>query len=165
MGYLDQKSQCIRSTKLSSATTTPDPMKEPQQLSLNDKTNIMLMTMVDIQGQVTALRYAYIDVCAYLPVQGYYPQLRKFYNESSHDVDAFITENNVSFQYTPPEIHLTNIAKQAIHSRKYHFVAMCASTAESYHLSNWCKDLEQTDFTLNMMRPCTKTQTSLNMKH
>ncbi|KAL7479588.1 LOW QUALITY PROTEIN: hypothetical protein ACHAW6_005314 [Cyclotella cf. meneghiniana] len=33
---------------------------------------------------------------------------------------------------------------------------MHAGVAKSYHLSNWCKDLEQTDITLNMMHPCTQ---------
>ena len=27
-------------------------------------------------------------------------------------------------------------------------------TPRTYRLSNWCKDLEQTDITLNMLRPC-----------
>ncbi|KAL7486330.1 hypothetical protein ACHAW6_011923 [Cyclotella cf. meneghiniana] len=53
MGYLDQRRQGTRSTKSSSATTTPDPIKEPQQLSLNDKTNMVFINMVDIQGQLT----------------------------------------------------------------------------------------------------------------
>ncbi|KAL7475164.1 LOW QUALITY PROTEIN: hypothetical protein ACHAW6_001088, partial [Cyclotella cf. meneghiniana] len=50
MGHLDQRSQGIRSTKSSPTTTTPDPMEEPHQIPLNDKTNIVFMTMVDIKG-------------------------------------------------------------------------------------------------------------------
>ncbi|KAL7479397.1 LOW QUALITY PROTEIN: hypothetical protein ACHAW6_005129 [Cyclotella cf. meneghiniana] len=38
------KSQCV--------TTTPDPMEEPQQAPLNDKTNMAFITTVDIQGQL-----------------------------------------------------------------------------------------------------------------
>ncbi|KAL7475143.1 LOW QUALITY PROTEIN: hypothetical protein ACHAW6_001069 [Cyclotella cf. meneghiniana] len=52
MGHLDQRHQGIRSTKLSAATTAPDPMEEPQQLPLNDKTNMVFMSTVDIQGQL-----------------------------------------------------------------------------------------------------------------
>ncbi len=32
---------------------------------------------------------------------------------------------------------------------------MRAGTLPTYCLSNWCKDLEHTDITLNMLRPCT----------
>ena len=39
---------------------------------------------------------------------------------------------------------------------KNHCVAIQADTPSTYHLSNWCKDLEQTEITLNMMRPCTQ---------
>lgn len=99
---------------------------------------------------------AYSEVYAYLRMRGYRPQLHKLDNESSRDVEAFITENNASFQYTPPEIHRTNIAERAIRTWKNHFVAIRAGAAKSYRLSNWCKDLEQTDITLNMMRPCTQ---------
>ncbi|KAL7481933.1 hypothetical protein ACHAW6_007618 [Cyclotella cf. meneghiniana] len=77
-------------------------------------------------------------------------------NESSLDVEAFITKSNASFQYTPPDIHQTNIAKYAIHTWKNRFDTMHASAAKSYCLSNWCKNLEQTDITFNMMHPCTQ---------
>jgi hypothetical protein len=34
--------------------------------------------------------------------------------------------------------------------------AIRAGTPKTHRLSNWCKDLEQVDITLNMMRPCTQ---------
>ncbi|KAL7481807.1 hypothetical protein ACHAW6_007473 [Cyclotella cf. meneghiniana] len=105
----------------------------------------------------TELLRAYNDLYAYLLMQGYRPQLHKLDNESSHDVEAFITKNNATFQYTPPEIHPSNIAKRANRTWKTHFVAMRASAAKSYHLSNWCKYLEQTDnMILNKMHPSTQ---------
>ncbi|KAL7477478.1 hypothetical protein ACHAW6_003284 [Cyclotella cf. meneghiniana] len=52
MGHLDQSHEGIRSTKSSSATTSPDTMEEPEQLPLNDKTNMVFLTMVNIQGQL-----------------------------------------------------------------------------------------------------------------
>ncbi|KAL7480206.1 hypothetical protein ACHAW6_011040 [Cyclotella cf. meneghiniana] len=183
MGHLDQWHQGICSTKAALATITHDPMETPPQLPLNDKTNMVFMAMVDVQGQLftdqtgqfsitsfrgnnymvifytvdvnhiksypikssyrTELLRAYNDVYAYLCLRGYCPQLHKLDIESSRD-------------YTPPEIHQTNIAKRAICTWKNHFDAMRASAAKSYCLSNWCKDLEQTDITLNMMRPCTQ---------
>ncbi|KAL7475798.1 hypothetical protein ACHAW6_001698, partial [Cyclotella cf. meneghiniana] len=170
MGHLDQWCQGICSTKAASATIALDPMDAPPQLPLNDKANMVFMTMVDIQGQLftdqtgrflvtsnrgkncivifytvdanhiksypiktrhrTELLQAYMDVYAYLRVHGYRPQLHKLDNKSSHDVERIRTWKN-------------------------HDVAMHAGAAKSYCLSNWCKDLEQTDITLNMMHPCT----------
>ena len=51
-GHLDQCKQGIRSTESPPTTSLPDPMAEPPQLPLNDKTNMVFMTMVDIQGQL-----------------------------------------------------------------------------------------------------------------
>ena len=43
-----------------------------------------------------------------------------------------------------------------IQTWKNHMCTIQAGTPKTYHLSNWCKDLEQVDITLNMMRPCTQ---------
>ncbi|KAL7489085.1 hypothetical protein ACHAW6_014672 [Cyclotella cf. meneghiniana] len=91
----------------------------------------------------TELLCVYNNVYVFLCFPEYCPQIHKQDNESSHDVKTFITKNNTSFKYTHPDIHQTNIAECAIRTWKNHFVAMRA-------------DLEQTDITLNMMRPCTQ---------
>lgn len=52
-------------------------------------------------------------------------------------------------------MHRTNTAERAIRTWKNHFVAIQAGKQSTYHLSNWCKDLEQTNIMLNMLRPCT----------
>ncbi|KAL7487085.1 hypothetical protein ACHAW6_012694 [Cyclotella cf. meneghiniana] len=187
MGHLDKRKQGIRSTKSPAVNTIPNPMEEPPQFPLNDKTNMVFMTMVDIQDQTghfpltsnkgnnyVVMLYT-VDanhiksypiksrhrselLCAYNDVYSYRHRslLHKLDNESSRNVEAFITENNASFQYTPPEIHRTNITEHAIRTWKNHFVAIGSGVAKLYCLSNWCKDLEQTDITLNMMRPCTQ---------
>eukprot|EP00804_Cyclotella_cryptica_P014354 CCRYP_015562-RA/>CCRYP_015562-RA protein AED:0.34 eAED:0.35 QI:0/0/0/1/1/1/3/0/445 len=49
----------------------------------------------------------------------------------------------------------TNIAERAICTWKNHFVAIRTGAPSTYRLSNWCKDLEQTDITLNMLCLCT----------
>jgi hypothetical protein len=98
---------------------------------------------------------AYDEVYAFLRVRSYRPQLHKLDNETSHDVEVFIKENNAKLQYTPPDIHRTNPAERAIRTWKNHFVAIRAGAPSTYHLSNWCMDLKQMDITLNMLRPCT----------
>jgi len=98
---------------------------------------------------------AYEEVYQFLRLHGYCPQLHKFDNETSQDIEHFITKNNAQFQYTPPALHRINTAERAIRTWKNHFVAIQAGTPHTYRLSNWCKDMEQTDITLNMLRPCT----------
>jgi hypothetical protein len=171
-------------------------MVPPEQAPNNDKTNMVFMTIAEVDGQLftdqtgrfpitssrghnyivifyvvdanyiksypiksrhrTELINAYTDVSNFLRTRGYRPQLHKLDNETSKDVEEFIADNNATHQYTPPDMHHTNPAERAIRTWKNHFVAIRAGTPSTYRLSNWCKDLEQTDITLNMMRPCTQ---------
>ena len=98
---------------------------------------------------------AYEDVYAYLRIRGYRPQLHKLDNETSHDVENFITESQAKVQYTPADMHRTNLAERAVRTWKNHFTATRAGTPSTFKMSNWCKMTEQCDITLNMMRPCT----------
>ncbi|KAL7478206.1 hypothetical protein ACHAW6_003980, partial [Cyclotella cf. meneghiniana] len=52
IGHLDQKFKVIRSTKSSTNNSTPDSMAAPPQTPLNDKTNMVFMTMVSFKGQL-----------------------------------------------------------------------------------------------------------------
>ena len=98
---------------------------------------------------------AYDEVYSFLRVRGYRPQLHKLDNETSQDVENFITEQQALIQYTPADMHRTNIAERCIRTWKNHFLAIKAGTPKKFRMSNWCKMLEQCDITLNMMRPCT----------
>jgi hypothetical protein len=46
---------------------------------------------------------------AYLTAQGFKPQLHKMDNKTSHDIETFICKENTHLQYTPPNIHCTNL--------------------------------------------------------
>eukprot|EP00804_Cyclotella_cryptica_P016764 CCRYP_002057-RA/>CCRYP_002057-RA protein AED:0.39 eAED:0.39 QI:0/0/0/1/0/0/2/0/299 len=144
-------------------------MDDHDQAPNNDKTNMVFMTIVEIVGQLFTNQMGRLSVTpncsnnyiadeevnAFLRVHSYCPQLHKLDNKTSYNVELFIKENNAKLQYTPTDIHRTNPAERAIRTWKNHFVANRAGTPPMYRLSNWCKDLEQTDITLNMLRPCT----------
>ena len=98
---------------------------------------------------------AYEEVYAFLRIRGYRPQLHKLDNETSKDVETFIAEQKAVVQYTPADMHRTNLAERACRTWKNHFTAIRAGTPPSFKMANWCKMLEQADITLNMMRPCT----------
>eukprot|EP00804_Cyclotella_cryptica_P008225 CCRYP_015155-RA/>CCRYP_015155-RA protein AED:0.23 eAED:0.17 QI:0/0/0/1/1/1/3/0/935 len=192
-GHMDQRRAYLRSTKQSpnTSSTPMDHMLELPQAPNNDKTNMVYMSTVEVDGQlftdqtgcfsVTSNRgnnyidifyavdpnfiksypikfrhrrellKAHTDVYQFLRTRGHRPQLHRLDNETSKDVENFITENNAAFQYTPPDMHRTNIAERAIRTWKNHFVAIRAGTPSTYCLLNWCKDIEQTDITLNML--------------
>ncbi|KAL7474691.1 hypothetical protein ACHAW6_000654, partial [Cyclotella cf. meneghiniana] len=154
-------------------------MEIPKQAENKNKTNMVFMTITKTKGNNyialfyvvdanfiksypiksrhrTELITAYNDVYQYLCIRGFRPKLHYLDNETSQDVEKFITEQNAKHQYTPPDIHRSNIAERMIRTWKNHMCAIPAGTPKTNHLSNWCKDLEQVDITLNMMRPCTQ---------
>eukprot|EP00804_Cyclotella_cryptica_P006014 CCRYP_000255-RA/>CCRYP_000255-RA protein AED:0.25 eAED:0.25 QI:0/0/0/1/1/1/2/0/796 len=174
-GHMDQRRAYIRSTTQSPNTpsTTTDHMTAHPQAPNNDKTNVVYMSTIEVDGQLFTDQTGRFPVTSnrgnnyirtpqsihrslsILPNTWPSPQLHRLDNETSKDVENFITDNNATFQYTPPDMHRTNIAERAIRTWKNHLVAIRTGTPRTYRLSNWCKDLEQTDITLNMLRPCT----------
>eukprot|EP00804_Cyclotella_cryptica_P006568 CCRYP_021174-RA/>CCRYP_021174-RA protein AED:0.46 eAED:0.46 QI:0/0/0/1/1/1/2/0/373 len=183
-GHMDQRRAGICSTKSShdsTPTPTNDHMEDQEQTPQNDKTHMVFMTLIEVAGQLftdqtgrlpvtsnrgnnyivifyavdpnyikaypiksrhrSELLKAYEEVYSFLRVRGYWPQLHRQDNETSHNIETY-----TSHQYP---------AERAIGTWKNHFVAIHTDAAPTYRLSNWCKDLKQTDITLNMLRPCT----------
>ncbi len=54
----------------------------------------------------------------------------------------------------PPDIHQTNSAKQAIRTWKNHFTAGIASLPKTFPIANWCRLMNQFNYTINMHYPC-----------
>ena len=104
---------------------------------------------------LSQLLKAYNDVYAFLRVQEYLPQLHNMDNETSKDVENFIEEQKSKVQYTPSDIHCTNIAERSCRTWKNHFTAVRSGAPPSFCMENWCKMIEQCRITLNMMLPCT----------
>eukprot|EP00804_Cyclotella_cryptica_P002148 CCRYP_006557-RA/>CCRYP_006557-RA protein AED:0.44 eAED:0.44 QI:0/-1/0/1/-1/1/1/0/148 len=132
----------------------PNTMDLPEQAPNNDKTNMVFMTIAEVDGQLftnqtgcfpvtpsqgnncivifyvvdanyikpypiksrhrTELIKAYTNVYNFLCTRGYCPQLHKLDKKTSKDVEEFIASNNATHQYTPPDMHCTNLAEQAI---------------------------------------------------
>jgi hypothetical protein len=66
----------------------------------------------------------------------------------------FIQFQQTTLQYTPPDIHCTNSAKQAICTWKNYFTAGTASLPKSFPIANRCCLTNQCDYTINMLHPC-----------
>eukprot|EP00804_Cyclotella_cryptica_P012508 CCRYP_017699-RA/>CCRYP_017699-RA protein AED:0.43 eAED:0.43 QI:0/-1/0/1/-1/1/1/0/203 len=161
-GHMDQRRAYIRSTTQSpnTSSTTTDHMTAHPQAPNNDKTNVVYMSTIEVDGQLftnqtgrfpvtsnrgnnyivifyavdpnfiksypiksrhrSELLKAYTEVYQFFRTRGHRPQLHRLDNETSKDVENFITDNNATFQYTPPDMHRTNIAEQAIRTWKNH---------------------------------------------
>jgi hypothetical protein len=75
-------------------------------------------------------------------------------NETSQDVNAFIASQHTDLQYTPQDMHRTNLAERAIRTWKNHFTVGLASLPKSFPIAHWCRLTNQCDYTINMLRPC-----------
>jgi hypothetical protein len=97
---------------------------------------------------------AYCKIYAWLTLCGFKPLLHKLDNKTSKDVEMFVTTEQTCIEYTPPDIHCTNPAKQAIHTWKNHFLAVMGGFPKSFSIANWCQLTIQCNATLNMLRLC-----------
>jgi hypothetical protein len=106
---------------------------------------------------------AYRKIYKWLTLWGFKPLLHKLNNKSSKDVETFVAMEKTCIQYTPPDIHCTNPAKQAICTWKNHFCAGMTGLPKSFLIANWCRLTTQCDTTLNML--CLYHQNPLLLAH
>ena len=74
------------------------------------------------------------------------------YNETSRDVKGFITSQQTSQQYTPPDMHRTNTAEIALQTYKSCIKSTIASLLPTFPIALWCKLLPQIDLSVNIFR-------------
>jgi hypothetical protein len=96
----------------------------------------------------------------YLSSHGFKPCLHKMDNKTSKDVEDFIQSQQTTLQYTPPDIHRTNSAEQAICTWKNHFTAGIASLPKSFPIANWCCLTNQCDYTSTCFIPVARIPSS-----
>eukprot|EP00957_Ditylum_brightwellii_P106799 8147806-Ditylum_brightwellii.AAC.1 len=66
---------------------------------------------------------AYEAVYNMLMKKGYKPELHKLDNEMFRDLMEWIEDQQTEIQFTPPEMHWTNVAEKAVQMWKNHFLA------------------------------------------
>ena len=75
-------------------------------------------------------------------------------NEASSTVMSWLERNKVYAQKVAPHNHRANTAEWMIETAKHHFIAGMARTDENYPIQEWDRGVEQSQRTLNMLRPC-----------
>ncbi len=85
-------------------------------------------------------------------------------NEMSHNIKTAIHEENKRLQYTPHNIHSTNLEEQEICTWNNHFLSGIAELPKTFPIANWCPYTNQTDFNLNMLQLCHQNPALLAFK-
>ena len=83
---------------------------------------------------INELLKAYDEVYSYLRVRGYRPQLHKLDNETSRDIENFISKKQASSQYNPEDMHRTNIAERCICTWNNYFFEIKSGTPYTFRM-------------------------------
>ena len=87
--------------------------------------------------------------------QGFKPAYARLDNETSAELDAFFTSENIEAQYVEPGCHRALRAERAIRTWKNHFAAIIATTDKAFPLNQWHELVPQAELTLNLLRGST----------
>ena len=96
---------------------------------------------------------AYQDMYKWCETRGFKPDLHRMDNETSGEVEEFITSQRTDLQYSPPGRHCAP-AEKAVQTYKSCFKSVTASLPSTFPVSYWCHLLEQGDLAVNIVRPC-----------
>jgi hypothetical protein len=80
------------------------------------------------------------------------PKLMTLANEASTLLKDYLHDQDINFQLLPLYFHQRNAAERAIHSFKYHLIAILCSTHKAFPMHLWDRLLPQDILTLNMLR-------------
>ena len=77
--------------------------------------NVKALLYVPIKSRAKEeLLRAYKKIYSYLEARGFKLKLHKLDNETSTDVEEFITAQQAKYQYTPPDMHRSNAAERGV---------------------------------------------------
>ena len=96
---------------------------------------------------------AYQQVYKWCKSRGFTPTLHRMDNETSKEVEEFITGQQTGLQYTAPGRHCAP-AEKAVQTYKSCFKSVTASLPPEFPISCWCRLLPQVDIAVNIVRPC-----------
>jgi len=89
----------------------------------------------------------------FFKTKGHAINIARLDNETSEQLETFLSDANIPFQYVPPEDHRSNRAERAIQSFKNHFISILATIDDTFPMAQWDELLLQTELTLSFLRP------------
>ena len=96
---------------------------------------------------------AYRLAIEFFKTKGHVIDIARLDNETSVQLETFLRDASVPFQYVPPEDHRSNRAERAIQSFKNHFISVLATIDDTFPMAHWDELLLQTELTLSFLRP------------
>ena len=75
--------------------------------------NALLSVPIKSRAKEELLR-TYNKIYSYLEARGFKQKLHKLDNETSADVEEFITAQQAKYKYTPPDMHRSNAAEKGV---------------------------------------------------
>jgi hypothetical protein len=81
------------------------------------------------------------------------PTIVRLDNETSVQLEQFLTSNSLRYQYFPAGQHRSNRAERAIRTWKNHFISAISTVSSKFPLYLWDKLIPQFELTLNCMLP------------
>jgi hypothetical protein len=73
-------------------------------------------------------------------------------NKCSENFKKCIKKNHMTWELVPPDCHRRNIAKRAIQTFKYHFMAILSGVNDRFPLSLWCHLIRPAELTINLLQ-------------
>ena len=101
----------------------------------------------------SALLQAYTTTHRWFRNHGHHLKIQILDNENPRALQDHFDTLQIKWQMVTPFKKRTNKAERAIQTFKRHFLSILSSTHPSFPLNHWPELLEQTEYTLNMLRP------------
>ncbi|KAL7475093.1 LOW QUALITY PROTEIN: hypothetical protein ACHAW6_001023, partial [Cyclotella cf. meneghiniana] len=94
---------------------------------------------------------AFDDIFSYLKRKGFKLKFSILDNETSTAITEYLCNNDMKWQFIPPNEHRVNTAECAIQTFKNHFISGLCSTDHLFPSQLWGKLLQQAQDSLNML--------------
>jgi hypothetical protein len=95
---------------------------------------------------------AYKNTVEFFRNLGHKPDFQRLDNETSGQLEKYMRQQEITFQYCEPGAHLKR-AEKAVQDFKNHFISTLATTSSSMPLCIWDKLLPQIELCINHLRP------------
>ncbi|KAL7475711.1 hypothetical protein ACHAW6_001620, partial [Cyclotella cf. meneghiniana] len=94
---------------------------------------------------------AFNNIFSHLKSKGFKPKLNVLDNEASAAITEYLCNNDIKWQFIPPNEHHVNAAERAIQTFKNHFISGSCTTDHHFPSQLWDKLLRQAQDSLNML--------------
>lgn len=102
---------------------------------------------------------AYQSALTFYKDLGITPALNILDNETSQDLESFFHQQDLPYQYVPPNNHRANKAERAIRDFKNHLLSGLATAHANFPYYLWEDLLPQAEITINHLRPASNRPT------